>query len=45
MKGALNEKTFGAIEAPAEELDHVLAHQERRKRAPVSSVAWRGGSP
>ena len=33
MKGALNEKTFGAIEAPAEELDHVLAHQERRKCA------------
>src|SRR5947207_14625060 len=34
MKGALNEKTFGAIKAPAEELDHVLAHQERRKCAP-----------
>src|SRR5437762_5259655 len=33
MKGALNEKTFGAIEAPTEELDHVLAHQERRKCA------------
>src|SRR5204863_9894661 len=33
MKGGLSEKTFGAIEAPAEELDHVLAHQERRKCA------------
>ena len=33
MKGAFNEKTFGAIEAATEELDHVLAHQERRKCA------------
>ena len=26
-------KTFGAIEAPTEELDHILGHQERRKCA------------